>query len=264
MAFLFYGASMLLAAACRNGGCEVTALSNAALGRDDDVALPNRSKPPIPELAETLAKAMPALSPDGQRLALALYRELAACEPVPPRALANELGREEAEIADALERWPGVFRTDDGRVTSFWGLSIPEMAHHFRVDGRQLFTWCAWDALFIPGLIGQSAAVESRSPTNGELVRLTVDPDGIRELDPETAMVSMLSPAEAFDYRVIIGFCHFVHFFSSSVEGEQWVSEHPGTFLLSVAEAYELGQTVNRRRFDARPASANQSNPGAK
>lgn len=36
-AFLFYGASMLLAAARRNGGCEVTAFSNAALGRDDQV-----------------------------------------------------------------------------------------------------------------------------------------------------------------------------------------------------------------------------------
>ncbi|MGH2984163.1 MAG: hypothetical protein ACRDK5_07905 [Solirubrobacterales bacterium] len=36
-AFLFYGASMLLAAVRGNGGCEVTALSNAVLGRDDQV-----------------------------------------------------------------------------------------------------------------------------------------------------------------------------------------------------------------------------------
>ena len=36
-AFLFYGASMLLAAARGNGGCEVTAFSNAVLGRDDQV-----------------------------------------------------------------------------------------------------------------------------------------------------------------------------------------------------------------------------------
>jgi hypothetical protein len=36
-AFLFYGASMLVAAARRNGGCEVTAISNAVLRRDDQV-----------------------------------------------------------------------------------------------------------------------------------------------------------------------------------------------------------------------------------
>jgi hypothetical protein len=36
-AFLFYGASMLVAAARHNGGCEVTAISNALLRRDDQV-----------------------------------------------------------------------------------------------------------------------------------------------------------------------------------------------------------------------------------
>jgi hypothetical protein len=36
-ALLFYGGSMLIAAARRTGGCEVTAISNALLGRDDQV-----------------------------------------------------------------------------------------------------------------------------------------------------------------------------------------------------------------------------------
>jgi hypothetical protein len=36
-AMLFYGGSMLVAAARRSGGCEVTAISNAVLDRDDQV-----------------------------------------------------------------------------------------------------------------------------------------------------------------------------------------------------------------------------------
>ena len=36
-AFLFYGTSMLVAAARRSGGCEVTAIANAVLQRDDQV-----------------------------------------------------------------------------------------------------------------------------------------------------------------------------------------------------------------------------------
>lgn len=36
-AFLFYGASMLVAATRRSGGCEVTAISNTLLDRDDEV-----------------------------------------------------------------------------------------------------------------------------------------------------------------------------------------------------------------------------------
>jgi hypothetical protein len=36
-ALVFYGASMLVAAARRSGGCEVTAISNVLLNRDDQV-----------------------------------------------------------------------------------------------------------------------------------------------------------------------------------------------------------------------------------
>lgn len=36
-AMLFYGSSMLVAAARRSGGCEVTVIANTALGRDDQV-----------------------------------------------------------------------------------------------------------------------------------------------------------------------------------------------------------------------------------
>jgi hypothetical protein len=39
-AFVFYGVSMLVAAATRSGGCEVTAISNALLRRDDQVGCP--------------------------------------------------------------------------------------------------------------------------------------------------------------------------------------------------------------------------------
>jgi hypothetical protein len=44
---------------------------------------------------------------------------------------------------------------------------------------------------------------------------------------------------------VIQGFCHFVHFFVSEVAGKTWTERHPGTFLLSLAEAFELGRKVN-------------------
>src|SRR5919198_770218 len=153
--------------------------------------MPNTSKPPIPQLAESLAAAMPTLGPGERQLALALYRRLTAGEPVPASALASELDRDEADIADTLRRWPGVFCGDDGRVTSFWGLAIDEMPHRFRVDGQELFTWCAWDALFIPELIGRAAVIESRPPPGGESVRLTVDPDGVRDVDPGSTVVSM-------------------------------------------------------------------------
>ena len=202
---------------------------------------------------------MSDLEPDEEQLALALYRQLAAGEPVRDAELARELGRAESEVVEILERWPGVIRGDDGRIVSFWGLAIPEMQHRLRVDGRELHTWCAWDALFIPELIGRAAEVESRPPGGGGSVRLMVDPAGVRDVVPEAAVVSMLSPAERFDNTVIMRFCHFVHFFPSPDAGAEWIAENPRTFLLSVAEAHELGRLVNRKRFRTGLASAGES-----
>ena len=44
-------------------------------------------------------------------------------------------------------------------------------------------------------------------------------------------------------------FCHFIHFFSSEQEAAPWIERHPGTFVLTVEQAFELGQITNRRQF---------------
>ena len=207
------------------------------------------TKPEVPQLARVIAGATPPLAAEDQHLALALYRHLARGEPVATVALAAAMERDAAEVEATLARWPGVYRGDDDRILAFWGLALPEMAHGFRLDERQLYTWCAWDALFIPGLIGETAEVESRSPVSGERVRLRVAPERVLEVEPRGMVVSMLAPRKRFDYQVVTSFCHFVHFLSSSADAEGWLVEHPETFLLTVDEAFELGRLTNRAKF---------------
>jgi hypothetical protein len=38
---------------------------------------------------------------------------------------------------------------------------------------------------------------------------------------------------------------------ASAEDGERWTHQHPGTFLLSVDDAYGLGQLTNRAAFGA-------------
>jgi hypothetical protein len=40
-------------------------------------------------------------------------------------------------------------------------------------------------------------------------------------------------------------FCHYIHFFVDAQAGEKWTSEHPGTYLISLEEAFELGRLTN-------------------
>jgi len=132
-------------------------------------------------LAESLARTLPAC--DDAPLALAVLHELANGEPV----VASTFG-ERAEAV--LAGWPNVNYDEDGRVIAFSGLSLTPTAHRFTVGGRQLYTWCAWDTLFLPAMLGRPADVESTCPVTGSHVRLTVDPNGIRQLDPQPLWVS--------------------------------------------------------------------------
>jgi alkylmercury lyase len=206
----------------------------------------------ITTLADALTAAVPELDARQQELGVNLIRLLAEGEPVSAGQLAERVERPEAEVAAELERWPAVFRDDHGRVMGYAGLTVTEMGEHrLRLDGRELSTWCAYDALFLPELLGQTVSVTSRCPVTGEPISLTVGPEGVSDLRPADTVVSFLAPDKPFDSDVIQSFCHFVHFFSTPEASASWTGEHPGTFVISVEGAFHVGRLVNRARFGA-------------
>ncbi len=209
-----------------------------------------RTQPDIEALSEHLLRIFPALDATQQRLSLALYRKLARGAPVAPSSLANRVEMSAERVIQQLRNWPGVYYDGEQRVIGFWGLTTSPMPHRLRVDRRELYAWCAWDTLFLPALLGVTVEVESACRASGTPVRLTVTPHGVESAVPAKLLVSFLLPdAEAMDANVITSFCHYVHFFRSREAAKPWLHEHPETFLLSLADAYEFGGRMNRARF---------------
>lgn len=214
------------------------------------------SAPDIDRYWDAVAQAVPVLTSEEQHAAVTLYRELAKGQPVEAEQLAAALNISAANAEELLQR-PSVraltYLDDSGRVLGFGGLAAAPMHHTFRVDGRTLWTWCAWDSLFIPELLDAAAHVESPDPESGEVVRLEVGPHGVITVTPNTAVVSFLTPdATAFDKsaaNVMATFCNFVFFFTSRKSGERWVAKHPGTFLYSLDEAVELARRLNAKVY---------------
>jgi alkylmercury lyase len=202
-------------------------------------------------LAEAVAKAEPDFDGPARRVALATYRRLTEGTAARADEIADRAGESMELTEQLLTSWPGVFRDDAGNVVGFWGLAIGKLVptHAIHVKGRRLFAWCAWDTLFLPGILGAEVRVESTCPVTRETISLLVEPDWIRETSHPEAVVSFLLPSTDFDSDVIQSFCHFVHFFVSREAGESWTAEHPGTFLLSLEDAFELGRLVNDRNF---------------
>ena len=200
----------------------------------------------LTELAQKVAGAFPELDRTAQDIAVVTYRLLAEGKPVSPEAVARQLSLEPERVRETWDSWPGVYYDDNRKVIGFWGLALQEMPHRFTVDGRQLYTWCSWDSLFIPEILGKTAEVESTCPVTGETISLTVGPDGVESVAPAGARVSFLVPTASFDTDVVMSFCHFVLFFSSEKAGKKWSGEHENTFLLTVEEAHQIGRLTNR------------------
>ncbi|GMT42934.1 MAG: alkylmercury lyase [bacterium] len=207
-------------------------------------------KADLGKIASTVTGWFPQLNDDERTLSIQLYRLLANGKPVYPEEAAKAAGMPSEKVNEILNRWPGVFYDDDKNIIGYWGLAIRKMNHCFEVDGKTFYAWCAWDTLFIPAIIGKSAKVESRCPATKNTIRLTVTPDGVESADPDDIAVSFLLPETGNELESITtSFCCHVHFFSSLDAASKWVSQHPGTFVLSLKDAFKLGQLKNEIQY---------------
>ncbi len=207
---------------------------------------------------EALAVVLPSFATDEQSAAITLYRELAKGSPVSAEQFADALGVPTSRAHELLESdsiGSLVYPDEEGRVLGFGGLAATPMSHKLDLGGRDLWTWCAWDSLFIPEILGEDAQVESRDPESGASIQLTVTPDGVRSREPETTVVSFVAlDIDLFNSsasNVMASFCHFVFFFESRESGERWTSNHEDTFLVTLDEAADLAKRLNARNWGA-------------
>jgi alkylmercury lyase len=209
-------------------------------------------------VSTALLRALPKLSVEEQRLGLALYRQLARGQPVHLESAAASVGLSAEAFATLANRDPLralIYRDDRDRVVGFAGLTVLPMHHRFAVDGAQLYTWCAWDSLFLPELLGKRALVESACPETGTLIRVSVAPDRIDTVEPSGAVMSFLLPDAAVlrtnATNVVTSFCHYIFFLASAEAGARWTARHEGTFVLTLGQAIELAKRTNAATFGA-------------
>lgn len=196
------------------------------------------------QLTEDLAATLRRDDATVTWLQIAVRRLLAAGQPVSIEQLADAAGRTQGDVRRALESIPDTEYDGDGRIVG-QGLTLRDTPHRFTVDGHQLFTWCALDTLMFPALIGRAAHVSSPSPTSGAEVRVEVEPNRVVAVDPPDAVVSIVTPGRTSSARA--AFCNQVHFFTSTADARDWLEEHPDARMLSVAEAFILGQRLVQR-----------------
>jgi Alkylmercury lyase len=148
-------------------------------------------------------------------------------------------------VSDLQERDVMWLDRENGLVTVAYPFSGTPTEHRveLRDSGTEIFAMCAVDALGIPFLAGQLATVRSRALMSGEEIELLIDPAGVKEWEPQGAVVlaaiSGDGPSASFC-------CPHVNFVSSRKDAEALLekgSMEQGQ-IFEMGEAIDLGERI--------------------
>lgn len=178
-----------------------------------------------------------------------VLQSIASGNPVSAEAFAAHLGfgLKETRILMRKSKMSGADFDDEGRMIGN-ALTMRPTQHLLEINGRTLYAWCALDTLFLPGLIGKTAKVQSLSPASGETICLTVSPSGVEDFEPATTVLSVVVPgtSQACEPDQMGGAdgaaCSSMKFFASRKEAEEHLGADSDVAILTVDEASELAQ----------------------
>jgi alkylmercury lyase len=183
-----------------------------------------------------------------ERLRVVLLRLLAQGRPVSLARLAAAAATTSAVVADTLAAYPDIERDAGGDIVG-WGLSLLPTAHQFRLGPTALFTWCVFDTLMYPAILGRTAVVATSCPTTRSAIQLVVHPDAIAALNPPSAVMSVVLPDAPSCATIRAAFCAHGHAFATAQAAANWKATTPRALLLPLLIAHELARQVAHERL---------------
>jgi alkylmercury lyase len=173
--------------------------------------------------------------------------------PVPVTELASALGRDEGEVRAEIETLEerGALRRAEGSVVATAGLSVAPTRHQILVDGKRLWTWCAYDMFGILGALGHGGVAISASPVSGAV--LEVPFEGAEPADNGMAVfIAEMSGCKS----IVDDWCPLNNLFEDVATAQRWAAERgvKGT-ALGVVETARLGGDRWRPMFAAAGAA---------
>lgn len=186
------------------------------------------------------------------RLAVGIYRLLGRGAPVDLMTLARrlEMTSEDCRKAIGAIRPSAIDIDDDGRIVAFGGLSLAATAHRFRLADCELFTWCTFDAFFLPEILNQTAILETHCPVTKEAIVVDLAPTAVAAVSPQSAVMSMVAPErQAYVENLRGAFCSHVRLFRDPGAFESWAASRTDVAMLTLDAATELARERNRQRY---------------
>lgn len=139
-------------------------------------------------------------------------------------------------------------RNANGELLGVGGLSRAPTPHAISFGGRTLYAWCAFDCMFLPGVLEVPLEVRSTCPVSGVEISLRISAEKVECVSPRDTVISFVTPdAAAVQRELRRVFCRHVRFLVSARAAASKLSD--GITLLTPRRAHRLGAIRNRTVF---------------
>ena len=193
-------------------------------------------------------------TPELQRLSVKLYRLLARGAPLARAELALACALSEERLEQQFSQLlPTSLETDDrGAIVAFGGLSLRPTGHQFVTAGTRLYTWCVFDALFLPQILNNFATLVTRCAISQKELIVELAPRELQVADPSDCVMSIVAPDhDACCSNLRKAFCDRVNLFVDRAAFAQWSFGRMETDSIPLAEAQFLARHRNELRYPA-------------
>jgi alkylmercury lyase len=207
------------------------------------------------ELIEQYREAYDAIPQAALELDLTItartMQALAEGQPVSPAQLADLWEMPLDQVRAILEQANARGRVEIDDRGNLIGaiLSLNPTTHQVTIADRRLYAWCAFDALYAPGVVGKPAQIVSVDPVTDETIRVSMTSDGVDNVQPESAVVTVVGAGADMRSGPESARCTQMLFFGSRETAERWQRDHAGVSILTVDEVYEIAE-----KFQIEPA----------
>ena len=146
----------------------------------------------MPDFLESIEQFLQSFSAEELAITREVFRRLLDRRPTRPETLAVTLDLPpsvvEAAVARLVERGTMTVDPETDELVGARGLSLKETPHRLAINGRQLYGFCAVDAVGIPAALELDARVESRCHACGTPLVLTLKKGAVTEAPPGTVV----------------------------------------------------------------------------
>lgn len=104
-------------------------------------------------------------------------------QPLAPASLAALFQMSQEEFRSHLTRVSDTEFDEQGNIVG-WGLTLVPTPHQIHLQGKRLYTWCAFDTVLFPALLQREAEVHSVCEATRTPITFLATLQGIRELTP--------------------------------------------------------------------------------